>query len=148
MLLTGSRLCLGCRVTESSKVFVPLPATRVSLPCPLCFKLLPLWRTLLSLRPRGPLELPGFSNLPPPLGSSTSRFHPSESCIPSAYLKSSVAVQNLKLTGQSKQPVDLVACLPERDAAGSAVATDWILSRLGTYLLLYSQQASRGPCFW
>lgn len=143
MLLSGSHFYLGCRVTESSRVFVPLPATRVSLSCPLYFKLLPLWRTLLSLRPRGPLELPGFSNLPPPVGSS--RFHPSESCIPSAYLKSSVAVQNLKLTGQSKQPMDLVACLPERDTAGSAVATDWILSRLGTYLLLYSQQASRGP---
>lgn len=42
-------------------------------------------------------------------GSSTSRFNPNESCRPSTYLKSSVAVQNLKLTGRSKQPVDLVA---------------------------------------
>lgn len=49
-------------------------------------------------------------------------------------MKSPVAVQDLKLTGQSKQPLDLVA--HQKVAARSAVATDWILSRMGTLVVV------------
>lgn len=49
-------------------------------------------------------------------------------------MKSPVAVHDLKLTGQFKQPLDLVA--HQKGTARSAVPTDWILSRLGTLIVV------------